>query len=354
VTGFCDTAAVELLHGMLRIPSPSYAESRLAAHVVDAMRAAGLTAWTDKAGNAVGEIRRGPGPTVMLLGHLDTVPGDIPVRRAGDRLYGRGAVDAKGPLATMICAAAGSTAFRGRIVVVGAVEEETTMSRGAVEIRRTHEPPDALIIGEPSGCDTVVLGYKGKIDLRYEVRCEATHPSNVLPKASELAVRAWTELLELLGPEASHARFDCPGPTLTSIDGGLTSATAEFSVRIPPGFDGGHLVAALSQRLEPGTLKVVNEVSACRVGRNDPVARALSVAIRAEGGSPRAKVKTGTSDMNTLAEKWSVPMATYGPGDSSLDHSDREHIELPQYLFGIRVLTRALAGLGEHLTGESR
>ncbi|MFD7447324.1 M20/M25/M40 family metallo-hydrolase, partial [Streptomyces sp. NPDC059909] len=203
------------------------------------------------------------------------------------------------------------TRFRGRIVVVGAVEEETAMSRGAVEIRRTHEPPDALIIGEPSGCDTVVLGYKGKLDLRYHVRCEATHPSNVVPKASELAARAWTELLDLLGPEASHARFDSPGPTLVSISGGLSAATAEFSVRIPPGFDAEGLVGALS-------------------------------------------VKTGTSDMNTLAERWSVPMATYGPGDSGLDHSDREHIELSEYLFAIGVLTRALAELGEHLTGENR
>jgi LysW-gamma-L-lysine carboxypeptidase len=354
VSRFSDRAAVQLLHGMLKIPSPSFEESELAGHVVDAMRGAGLTARIDGAGNAVGEIRRGPGPTVMLLGHLDTVPGDIPVRVDGDRLYGRGAVDAKGPLATMICAAAGSTGFRGRIVVVGAVEEETTMSRGAVEIRRTHEPPDALVIGEPSGCDTVVLGYKGKLDLRYHVRCEATHPSNVVPKASERAARAWTELLDLLGPEASHARFDSPGPTLTSIEGGLTSATAEFSIRIPPGFDTEGLVTALSGRLDPDTLQVVNTVRACRVGRNDPVVRALSLAIRAQGGSPRAKVKTGTSDMNTLAERWSVPMATYGPGDSGLDHSDREHIELSEYLFGIGVLTRALAGLGEHLGGENR
>ncbi|MFJ9622967.1 M20/M25/M40 family metallo-hydrolase [Streptomyces sp. NPDC101181] len=354
MTNFSDTAAVELLHGMLKIPSPSFAEAELAAHVVDAMRGAGLTAWIDGAGNAVGEIRRGPGPTVMLLGHLDTVPGDIPVRLDGDRLYGRGAVDAKGPLAAMICAAAGSSGFRGRIVVVGAVEEETTMSRGAVEIRRTHEPPDALIIGEPSGCDTVVLGYKGKLDLRYQVRCEATHPSNVVPKASERVARAWAELLDLLGPDASHARFDSPGPTLTSISGGLTSATAEFSVRIPPGFDAEGLVAALAGRLDPDTLHVVNTVRACRVGRNDPVVRALTVAIRAQGGNPRAKVKTGTSDMNTLAERWSVPMATYGPGDSSLDHSDREHISLSAYLFGIGVLTRALTGLDEHLTGGNR
>ncbi|MEK8143137.1 hypothetical protein NKH18_15780 [Streptomyces sp. M10(2022)] len=75
MTGFSDPDAVQLLHDMLKIPSPSFAESELAAHVVDAMRGAGLTARIDEVGNAVGEIRRGPGPTVMLLGHLDTVPG---------------------------------------------------------------------------------------------------------------------------------------------------------------------------------------------------------------------------------------------------------------------------------------
>ena len=40
----------------------------------------------------------------MLLGHIDTVPGRVPVRREGGRLYGRGAVDAKGPLACFVAA----------------------------------------------------------------------------------------------------------------------------------------------------------------------------------------------------------------------------------------------------------
>ncbi|MFI1799280.1 hypothetical protein ACH427_18290 [Streptomyces sp. NPDC020379] len=94
------------------------------------------------------------------------------------------------------------------------MEEETALSRGAVHIRRTHPRPDAFVIGEPSGWSTVVLGYKGKLDLRYEVACEATHPSNPLPKATELVAGAWATLLELLGPDAGHGSFDQPGPTL--------------------------------------------------------------------------------------------------------------------------------------------
>ena len=167
--------AIGLLQNMLRIPSPSYGEARLAEYLVTVMRELGFTAYADEAGNAVGEITRGHGPTVMLLGHMDTVPDLIPVRAESGALYGRGAVDAKGPLATMICAAAGASGFHGRIVVVGAVEEETPSSRGAMHIRRTHACPDALIIGEPSGWQTVVLGYKGKLDLRYRVERPSTH-----------------------------------------------------------------------------------------------------------------------------------------------------------------------------------
>ncbi len=340
--------AIGLLQSMLQIPSPSYGEARLAEHLVGVMRELGFTAYTDEAGNAVGEITRGHGPTVMLLGHMDTVPDLIPVRAELGALYGRGAVDAKGPLAAMVCAAAGALNFRGRIVVVGAVEEETPLSRGAMHIRRTHPCPDALIIGEPSGWQTVVLGYKGKLDLRYQVECPPTHPSNPVSKASELACEAWSALLDLLGPDTGHGSFDLPGATLVSIRGDLTFAEAELSVRVPPGYDSEGLVAALTERLPQGRLDVLNSVAACRVRRTDPVVRALAAGIQARQARPHMKVKTGTSDMNTLAEQWDIPMATYGPGDGRLDHSDDEHILLADYLRGIDVLTHALLELGEH------
>ncbi|MEU9107552.1 M20/M25/M40 family metallo-hydrolase [Streptomyces xanthophaeus] len=342
-----ESFAVGLLRRMLEIPSTSYEEGALAEFLVRSMRELGFDARVDEAGNAVGEfVHGGPaaaeGPTVMLLGHMDTVSGEVPVQARDGLLYGRGAVDAKGPLAAMICAAAAAERFTGRIVVVGAVEEETSLSRGAVHVRRTHRQPDALIIGEPSGWDTAVLGYKGKLDLVYEVECAATHPSNPEPKASELAAACWAQLLDLLGPDAGHGSFDRPGPTLETITGDMTSARAEISVRTPPGFDHDGLVASLSERMPQGRVRVLNAVGAVRVGRTDPVVRALSAAIRGQGARPGAKVKTATSDMNTLAESWRIPMATYGPGDSKLDHSDQEHIVLSDYLNGIEVLTDAL------------
>ncbi len=63
------------------------------------MQALGFRARIDEAGNAIGELGKGE-RTIVLLGHIDTVPGQIRVRREGDILFGRGTVDAKGPLAT--------------------------------------------------------------------------------------------------------------------------------------------------------------------------------------------------------------------------------------------------------------
>src|SRR2546430_452839 len=98
-TSLSDADALALLRGMLEIPPPPPREEGWAALGVGAVRGRGFTAGVDAAGNAVGELRHGPGPTVMLLGHLDTVDGEIAVVHRDGRLYGRGAVDAKGPLA---------------------------------------------------------------------------------------------------------------------------------------------------------------------------------------------------------------------------------------------------------------
>jgi LysW-gamma-L-lysine carboxypeptidase len=218
-----------------------------------------------------------------------------------------------------------------------------------LHILDTHRQPDALIIGEPSGWRTVVLGYKGKLDFRYRVSVESTHPTNPLPKAGELAAGCWQEVLDLLGPQASHARFEQPGATMVSISGDLTSASTEVSIRTPPAFDAAGFLTALRARLLSGELEFINFVAACRVDRTDPVVRALSAAIRQAGSAAGAKVKTATSDMNTLAEHWQIPMATYGPGESVLDHADDEHVLLADYLASIRVLSTALNELSTTL-----
>ncbi|HED03922.1 MAG TPA: M20/M25/M40 family metallo-hydrolase, partial [Candidatus Fraserbacteria bacterium] len=80
--------------------------------------------------------------------------------------------------------------------------------------------------------------------------------------------------------------------------------------------------------------------------KRGPLVAAFLGAIRAPGGRPCFKYKTGTSDMNLLAA-WGRPILTYGPGDSSLDHTPEEHLELAEYRQAIAVLRGALGRLEE-------
>jgi LysW-gamma-L-lysine carboxypeptidase len=49
--------------------------------------------------------------------------------------------------------------------------------------------------------------------------------------------------------------------------------------------------------------------------------------------------------MNTVGPAWGCPAVAYGPGDSSLDHTPDEHIDVREFRQGINVLTRALETL---------
>jgi [amino group carrier protein]-lysine/ornithine hydrolase len=123
-----------LLKNMLEIYSPSYQEAPLSAFLVEQMSSMGFEAYQDSVSNAIG-VMGGGLKTIVLLGHIDTVPGKIPVELKDGALFGRGSVDAKGPMACFIASACRLKneidTLGKRIVVIGAVEEEAATSRGA-------------------------------------------------------------------------------------------------------------------------------------------------------------------------------------------------------------------------------
>ena len=72
-------SAIALVQGLVAIESLSRHEQAASAWLVEQMRAAGYDrAWVDEAGNAVGELGSSTASTVVvLLGHIDTVPGRL-------------------------------------------------------------------------------------------------------------------------------------------------------------------------------------------------------------------------------------------------------------------------------------
>lgn len=341
---------------MVEIDSPTGDEDELAEYLVAAANSAGLRAGRDGAGNVIAATGPGdqaaavpcPVPTIMLISHLDTVPGQLKVVERDGVLYGRGAVDAKGPLAAMVGAAVRHIGRPDiRVVVVGAVGEEG-YSPGAWHLLNG-ERPDAVVIGEPSGVDTIVLGFKGIIQFRLRVDRPAEHTSSPAPKATEVAVDFWERLRRRLAHQFAHERpFERPIPALVTLAGDLVHASMRVSCRIPVGFDIAAFRDSLDELAGTDSVEILEQLPAVRSARNDPVALALNRAIRRHVGSPVTKVKLGTSDMNIVGPAWSVPIASYGPGDSRLSHSDEEHIDLNEYQLAIRVLDTAI---GEIATG---
>jgi [amino group carrier protein]-lysine/ornithine hydrolase len=338
-----------LLESMLACSSPSGHEGPLAALMAERMAKLGFDASIDQCGNIIGEIGDPDGPRIMLIGHLDTVQGDVPLRRDGDLLFGRGAVDAKGPFATMVMAAAAAAeeGVPARFVVAGAVEEEVASSRGAHHLVATQPRPDALFVGEPNGWDGVGLAYKGRTGVTLDVRRPPAHTSAPAERAIEAAVGVWQAVREYLDglPVQGGGDFDRPIAALTRIEGDIVRAKAEIVCRVPPGFDFEDFERQLDLLTAGEPTRLDERTAAVEQDRSDPVVRTLCGAIRRAGARPRLKRKCGTCDMNIFVPAWNVPAAAYGPGDSALDHTDHEHVSITELDRGAGILADALAAL---------
>jgi LysW-gamma-L-lysine carboxypeptidase len=373
---------------MLEIPSLSGAEERLAEFLTRRMREMGLRTAIDDAGNAIGvtsgdPLRSSPGVAdIVLLGHMDVVPGEIPVRLEGDLLYGRGAVDAKGPLAAFALAAAAFAASLPksvRLVVIGAVEEEAATSKGARAVISRYQPA-ACVIGEPSGWDAVTIGYKGRLLARFHAQRTVAHTAGPGASAADECFRWWSSVLAgvaLLnqgrnGPfqsvQASLRRAD------TTSDGLTERVEALAGFRLPPGISPAQMrevcenaarntgsrntesspaaehAADTASTVDTGA-ECIGDETAIVADRASPLVRAFTGALRARGLRPQLVLKTGTSDMNVVAAPgcWACPILAYGPGDSALDHTPSEHISISEFLRSIDVMRDAIASFASEL-----
>ncbi len=205
----------DLLEALVRIPSVTGSEVEAVRFLQAQAKADGLRVHSDSVGNFIAEA--GSGPRLLLfVGHVDTVPGHIPVRVEGDALWGRGSVDAKGPLVAAYCAARrhkDSNLFTIRIV--GAVDEEGD-SRGARALDHRLKP-EWIVVGEPSGVHGITLGYKGILRGAFRLerfRAHGAHPGRT---AVEDAIAYWRDVAFTYGLED---RFE-------TMQGHLTSLTTE-------------------------------------------------------------------------------------------------------------------------------
>ena len=358
--------SVSLLKRMLEIYSPTGTEAKLSRFLLQRMRVLGGRTYIDNAGNVIGEFGEG-NPVILLCGHMDTIPGMIPVRIEKGRLYGRGAVDAKTSLAAMVVAASAllKEKFSGKLFVAGVVDEEGK-GQGIKQLIEDGLRADYAIFGEPSGVEQITIAYKGSLNVKVSVETVSGHSSApwLFENAVERAFEAY-KLLRLINfpLEKRGSKFYSVSSTLTKIAGGSLSSTVpskcSFRVdfRVPPKISPEQLLDEVKRIIsdygngKPNINLKVEALSACDPYEADSdsiLIRSLSWAIRMVRDKPATWVrKTGTGDMNLYGASEKIPIVTYGAGESSLDHTSNESVDLSEYEDSIRVLRKCIRRLVE-------
>ena len=338
----------ETLIGLVSQYSPSGQERGAVDWLVARMKSLGFdNVFVDAAGNAVGVIGQGP-KQVVLLGHIDTVPGEIKVEQVANLLYGRGSVDAKGPLASFVDAVTQVGVKDGwQFVVIGAVEEERN-SEGARFVA-TRYKPDFAIIGEPNQWDRVALGYKGSAWANVTIKRGQAHTASGEETAAEAAVAVWLKIKAYVDSFNTDKPkvFDKLLLTLRGMESDSNDfeqwARLKVGVRLPVEVSPGAWYAKLNEIADEASVEPTSfAVPAWGCDKNTKLVRSFLSGIRSQGGEPRFVYKTGTADLNIVAPVWHCPAVVYGPGDSSLDHTPHEHISLDDYSKAVAVLSSTL------------
>lgn len=355
---------VRLLTRMLEIYSPSGREKEISNFLAKEMKKLGFNVHKDKVGNVIGEIGQEK-PVILLCGHMDTVPGYIPMRVEDNKIYGRGAVDAKASLAAMIVASfiLAKEGLSNRILIVGVVNEEGT-SKGIKQLIKDGISADYAIFGEPSGVEKITIGYKGLLCLKITCKTQTGHSaaSWLFENAIEKAFEIWRAIQKLhLPQEKLESRFYSITSCLIKVKGGKETSLVPsecdiyLDLRVPPQFTSQQVfdevvkVIKQYQTANPKVsvkVKIEDLTDPFEVNQNSLLVKAISESIREVRHKPATLLrKTGTGDMNVLGRAMKIPIVTYGPGNSSLEHTQNENIDIQEYLDSIQVYREAIIKL---------
>jgi acetylornithine deacetylase len=273
-------------------------------------------------------------PVVTLSTHMDTVPPFFASREDDEFIWGRGACDTKGIIASMFGAAenllaAGEKNF-GMLFVVG----EERNSVGAFEAAKNPRGSRFLINGEPTE-NKLALGSKGA--LRYELYASGKMAHSAYPHLGDSAIEKLLEALNRLRsmklPE--HPVLGASTLNLGTISGGRApnvipdAAKAEVFIRLID--DGGSTRVTVEQLLKGLVeLKEVLCVPAVHLGALDGF---------------ETSVVAYTTDIPAFGDAWGKPYLV-GPGTIHVAHTSEERVPKKELLEAVRIYEKLIRRLG--------
>jgi succinyl-diaminopimelate desuccinylase len=266
------------------------------------------------------------GPTVVLHGHIDVVPGrpeQFEPRIEDDRLIGRGAYDMKGGLAGMMCALrdlADQREVRVHFVCVSDEEsDEPGGDRGTDYVVAKGFVGDFAITGEPTDL-RIGVQSKGVLALRLEVAGTSAHGSTpwLGDNAVLKAVDAFRSIQAMPFAREASELFDRPSISLGRIVGGdrinkvPDYCAMDVDIRYLPGQDADEILAAI-RALPDVAADVVFRRAPAIVPRDEPHVRALATTVARWTPEDRISIgRDGASDANSFLDA-GVPAVEFGP-----------------------------------------
>lgn len=308
--------------------------------------------------------RVGHGEKVLQFnGHYDVVPpGEGWTRPPFEpfiddgKLYGRGASDMKGGIASILATLIYFAQTREPEIILEATlvpdEEIGGLTGTGYLVRELGSRPDWVIIAEPSGIDGVYVGHRGNVWFLVKIHGKQAHGSspwlgdNAFEKMLVYAKLFIEEYRRILESKTSKYEYEDPrarNPTITP--GGILVSPG--AVNIVPGMCGfsvdrrliveenvegvlteiEHLLKELSGRTGiQAEIEVLDASNPAYTSRNTKFVQVLVEAInKVVGKEPRLVICTGGLDLKYYAEK-GIPAVAYGPGIPGTAHKSNEYI----------------------------
>lgn len=379
---------IDFAQRLVQTPSLSTQEGAIADLIAEQLGALGFPAVRVNAmGSVIAELGAGDGPTVLLNAHMDTVA-PAPAERwphpphAGvierGALYGLGATDMKGALASMVYGAAQLLPYqdrlRGRLVLALVVQEEPCEG---LAIRYIVEEeglrPDYVVLGEPTDLQ-VSRGQRGRVMFKVSVTGEASHGSQ--PALGQNAINAAARLvfaIELMADDLPRDPF--LGPATIAVTGiesrgaSLNAIPDLCKVYIDRRLTLGETVLAAQAQLEslirrenipasvaittyhePSYTGLVREAREAHpawvLDREHPLVTTLIGTVQAVSGTTPSVMHWpfSTDGVYTMGQA-GIPTVGFGPGDPNLAHTLHEHVRLPD----LKAAAHVYAGLAVEL-----
>jgi succinyl-diaminopimelate desuccinylase len=294
----------------------------------------------------------GPRPRFLFNGHMDVVPIGDPAKWTvdpfggvvrGDRIYGRGAADMKGGLASIAIAMRAlhecGITVNGAVVFHAVADEESSSSYGTKHmIRQGLAKADMGLVAEPSVFgDKIAIRHavRGSCWVKVETFGRAAHGGN--PASGINAVLNMCKLLMALDKVklAHKVHGILPPPTIsagTVIKGGTKTniipeyCEAELDVRFVPGMTEQQIMSELRAAAEQikkedprfsSAMEVFEYTPAAEIPESGPVMTAAKRATQqVVGYEPGLAAAYGTTDSAYLIHDAHVPVICgFGPGD---------------------------------------